>query len=305
MPWINRLRQGLQLSRSGITEPIKQLLSQGRTLSQAELDRLEEILIGSDITPRTAVELVQEVADHLKVKGNFNADILERLRQGVRERISGCQRSLSVREDNEPTVMLIAGVNGSGKTTTVAKIATLLRTQKPDITITIAAADTFRAAAIEQLALWAKLVNADLVKHRIGADPSAVVFDAIEHAQSTGGVVLIDTAGRLQTKHNLMEQLTKMERTVGKKLGRSSDERLLVMDVTTGQNGISQAEKFDKAIDLTGIILAKVDGTAKGGTILTVWEKLEVPIMYVGVGEDKDDLQEFIPDQFVDALLTT
>jgi len=199
-------------------------------------------------------------------------------------------------------VILVAGVNGSGKTTTVAKIAARLRAETPDIPITFAAADTFRAAAIEQLSVWAERVGADIIKHRIGADPAAVVFDAIDHAAKTGGVLLIDTAGRLHTKHNLMEELKKIERTVRKKLGRPSDERLLVLDATTGQNGISQARLFNEAIDLSGIVLTKLDGTAKGGVVLAIWEELRLPILYIGVGEQKEDLHEFSVDQFVEAL---
>jgi fused signal recognition particle receptor len=220
----------------------------------------------------------------------------------VREKLEGCERKLALRNDGQPTVVTVAGVNGSGKTTTAAKIASRLRTQAPDIPITFAAADTFRAAAIEQLNVWAERIEADLIRHKLGADPSAVVFDAIDHAQHVGGVLLIDTAGRLQTKHNLMEELSKIERTVNKKLGRGSDERLLVLDATTGQNGISQATRFHEAIDLTGIVITKLDGTAKGGVVLSIWNQLCLPILYIGVGEDKEDLHEFSAEQFVEAL---
>jgi len=302
MAWIDRFRAGLRKTRAGLTEPLGRILSGRRSLTDAETESVEEILIGSDVGVALAMRLVEDLA--ARARGGAEADLLETLRENVRELLAGCERSLALRTDGGPTVLLVTGVNGTGKTTSIAKIAAHLREDRPDLPITFAAADTFRAAAIEQLAIWADRIGADLIKHRSGGDPSAVVFDAVDHAIRTGGVLFVDTAGRLQTKHNLMEELKKIERTVTKKLGRGSDERLLVLDATTGQNGISQAERFHDAIALTGIVLTKLDGTAKGGGVLAVWDALRIPLLYVGVGEAADDLHAFSADDFVAALFS-
>jgi len=302
MAWIDRLRVGLARSRSGLTVPILRVLRGATRLDEETLERLEEILIAGDVGATLANALVADFATRVNLRRPSDEDPLSVLKQLVKDRLSGCERAFELRSDDQPTVILVAGVNGSGKTTTIAKLAAHLRERDPSLSITLAAADTFRAAAIEQLGVWADRLGVDLVKHRIGADPSAVVFDAVDHAARRGGVLFIDTAGRLQTRHNLMEELKKIERTVTKKLGRPSDERLLVLDATTGQNGISQAHRFHEAIQLTGIILTKLDGTAKGGVLLAIWDALNVPLLYVGVGEDKDDLHAFSADQFVEAL---
>ena len=302
MSWIDRLKAGLKKTRSGLTEPIGKILAGRKNLTDEEIEQIEEVLIRGDVAAGLAIELVEELAEEAR-RGD-EADLLAALRERTRERLAGCERALSLRTDGGPTVLLIAGVNGTGKTTTIAKIAAHLREEEPDLSITFAAADTFRAAAIEQLAAWADRVGADLIRHQPGGDPSAVAFDAVDHVLRTGGVLFVDTAGRLQTKHNLMEELKKIERTVAKKLGRGSDERLLVLDATTGQNGISQAERFHDAIDLTGIVLTKLDGTAKGGGVLTIWDRLKIPLMFVGVGETVDDLHAFSADDFVEALFS-
>lgn len=303
MAWIDRLRAGLKKTRSGFTEPLGRILTGRRSLSDEEIEQLEEVLIRGDVGTVLAMQLVEDLAE--EARRGEERDLLFALRESIRKRLAGCERSLSLRTDGGPTVLLIAGVNGTGKTTTIAKIAVHLREERPDLPITFAAADTFRAAAIEQLGIWADRVGADLIKHRPGGDPSAVAFDAVDHAIRTGGVLFIDTAGRLQTRHNLMEELKKIERTVAKKLGRGSDERLLVLDATTGQNGISQAERFHDAIDLTGIVLTKLDGTSKGGGILAIWDALKIPLMFVGVGETADDLHAFSAADFVEALFST
>jgi fused signal recognition particle receptor len=284
-----------------LTSSIERVFEAGGRLGQTELEAIEEILIAGDVGAQAAMELVEGLSEF---NPRSEEDVLVALRAGLIQRLTGCAGSLGLRDDAEPTVIHIAGVNGSGKTTTIAKLAAHLREDNPDIPITFAAADTFRAAAIEQLAAWAERVDADLIKQRPGADPAAVVFDAIEHTQRVGGALFIDTAGRLQTDHNLMEELRKIERTVKKRLGRASDERLLVLDATVGQNGISQARLFHAAIDLTGIVLTKLDGTAKGGVVVAVWEGLRLPVKYIGVGEREDDLHEFYPEQFVDALFS-
>ncbi len=301
MAWVDRLRKGLSKARSGFADSLGQVLKGGKKLTADQMEEIEEILIAGDVSANLAMELTQNLAAHSRQE-LANGGLMAVLKQDVRERLAGCERVLALRNDDQPTVIIMAGVNGSGKTTTAAKIASRLRAHDPKIPITFAAADTFRAAAIDQLAVWAERIKVDLVRHSIGADPSAVVFDAIDHAQRVGGVLLVDTAGRLQTKHNLMEELAKIERTVTKKLGRGSDERLLVLDATTGQNGISQATRFHETIELTGIVITKLDGTAKGGVVLSIWDQLRLPLLYIGVGEDKEDLHEFSASQFVEAL---
>jgi len=302
MAWLDRLRAGLKKTRSGFTEPLSRLLSGNRSLTAEEIEQVEEVLIGADVGVVLAVQIAEDLAS--QASSGSDRDLLDTLRQDILERLDGCERSLALREDGGPTIVLVAGVNGTGKTTSIAKIATHLREDRPDLPITFAAADTFRAAAIEQLGVWAERIGVDLIRHSSGGDPSAVVFDAVDHAIRAGGVLFIDTAGRLQTKHNLMEELRKIERTVAKKLGRGSDERLLVLDATTGQNGISQAERFHDAIGLTGIVLTKLDGTAKGGGVLAIWDALGIPLMFVGVGETADDLHAFSAIDFVEALFS-
>ena len=300
--WIDRLKQGLARTRAGLTDAIARVVGRGPSLGATQLEEIEEILISGDVGARLAAAIVGELGARLRRDGGSAAAALATLKTLVAERLAGCERVFGLRQDGEPTVALVAGVNGSGKTTTIAKLASHLRERDPSLVVTLAAADTFRAAAIEQLAVWAERVGADVVKHQLGADPSAVVFDALERARRRGGVLLIDTAGRLQTKHNLMEELKKIERTVEKRLGRPSDERLLVVDATTGQNAISQASLFHEAIGLTGLVLTKLDGTAKGGVVLSIWEELKLPILYIGVGETREDLHEFSAREFVDAL---
>jgi len=304
MTWMDRLKSDLRQTRVSLIGSIGEVLKRGQTIGEAELEAVEEILIAGDVGAHMAAELISKLTEKTHRGRLTSEELLAALKEAIRERLSGCERFLTLRGDGEPTVVLVSGVNGSGKTTTIAKLAAHLRERDSSLPVTMAAADTFRAAAIDQLGTWAQHVGTDLIKHRVGADPSAVVFDALDHVRRTGGVLFVDTAGRLQTKHNLMEELRKIERTVTKKLGRGSDERLLVLDATTGQNGISQASRFHEAIELTGIVLTKLDGTAKGGVVLAIWDALNVPLMYIGVGERKEDLHEFSAEQFVEALFS-
>jgi fused signal recognition particle receptor len=299
MAWFDRLRSGLKRTRASLSESVSSVLRGRSSLDAAQIEELEEILIAGDVGGRLAASLVAELAETCRRE---KTDALATLRQILLARFAGSERALALRTDGSPTVILVAGVNGAGKTTTIAKVAARLREETPRLPITFAAADTFRAAAVEQLAVWADRIGADLVRQQPGADPAAVVFDALDHATRTGGVLFIDTAGRLQTKHNLMEELKKIERTVTKKLGREADERLLVIDATTGQNGIAQAERFHDAVGLTGLILTKLDSTAKGGVVLAIRETLKLPILFVGVGETADDLHAFSASEFVDAM---
>jgi fused signal recognition particle receptor len=298
--WTERLRDGLSRSRQGWVRGVSALLQSERRGDEALRERIEELLLGADLGPRVALELAAQLASGSTLEIDASRDPL---REALLGRLDGCEGSIGARPGGELTVLLVAGVNGAGKTTTVAKLASWLRERDAAIPLTFAAADTFRAAAAEQLAVWAERVGADLVRQEPGADPAAVVFDAIGHAQRVGGALLIDTAGRLQTRHNLMEELRKIERTVEKRLGRRADERLLVLDATTGQNGVSQALRFHEAIGLTGIVLTKLDGTAKGGIVFAVWEALGVPLTAIGIGERMEDLRPFRSEEFVDALL--
>jgi len=299
MAWFDRLKSGLKRTRASLSESVSSVLRGRSSLDAAQIEELEELLIAGDVGGRLAADLVAELAETCRRE---KTDALAALRQILLARFAGSERALALRTDGSPTVILVAGVNGAGKTTTIAKVAAHLREENPRLPITFAAADTFRAAAVEQLAVWADRIGADLVRQQPGADPAAVVFDALDHATRTGGVLFVDTAGRLHTKHNLMEELKKIERTVAKKLGREPDERLLVIDATTGQNGIAQAERFHDAIGLTGLILTKLDSTAKGGVVLAIRETLKLPILFVGVGETADDLHAFSASEFVDAM---
>lgn len=297
--WLERLRSGLKKTRAGLTDSLAHVLSGRGTLTADDLETLEELLIAGDVGAHLAASLVADLAAAARRDGREPIVLLKEL---VAARLQGSDRPFVLRSDGAPTVALVAGVNGAGKTTTIAKIAAHLRASEPNLPITFAAADTFRAAAAEQLATWAERLGVDLVRQESGADPAAVVYDALDHTLRAGGVLLIDTAGRLQTKHNLMEELRKIERTVTRKLGREADERLLVLDATTGQNGIIQAQRFHDAVGLTGLVLTKLDSSAKGGVILAIWETLGLPILFVGVGEAADDLHPFSPNEFVDAL---
>jgi len=261
------------------------------------LEDLEELLITSDIGVPTTTSLIKrlsktKVAEINEVKQILKEEILS---------ILGSQAPVPEPAQNEPHVVLVVGVNGVGKTTTVGKIAAAAKASGKKVLI--AAADTFRAAAIEQLAIWAARADADFVKHRANADPAAVAFDAVAAASARGcDIVLIDTAGRLHTKTNLMEELKKIKRTVSKQLAGAPHEILLVLDATTGQNALSQAQMFDEALGLTGLALTKLDGTAKGGIVISICSSLNIPLQYIGVGEQIDDLKLFDAEQFIDAL---
>jgi len=305
MAWLDRLRSGLGRSRQGLLSHLQSGLGEDDDPSRDPAEMIEEALIASDIGPAVAMRIAEEAVASARGRHPSLEDLLVQLRRILLERLDGCEKPLRFRTDGEPTVILLCGVNGAGKTTTLAKLSSqLLGSERgSNRPVVFAAADTFRAAAIEQLEVWSTRVGAELVRHQLGADPSAVVYDAIGRVERTGGVLFIDTAGRLQTNHNLMEELRKIERTAEKRLGRPIDDRLLVLDATTGQNGLSQGQRFHDAVDLTGIVMTKLDGTARGGIVVSVWERLRVPLMYIGVGETEEDLHPFRAQEFVDALL--
>ncbi|MCU0594590.1 MAG: signal recognition particle-docking protein FtsY [Desulfobacterota bacterium] len=299
---IARLKEGLTKTRSGFTGRLDQLLFGKKEISEELLEDLEEVLFTSDLGVATTQELIRLVQEGVARK---ELDQPEKLRAALKEHI---RAFLSVPEvasrtpnAGEPHVIMMIGVNGVGKTTTIGKLGHQLKSQGNSVMFV--AADTFRAAAVEQLEIWAQRVGADLVKQRPGADPSAVVFDALASALSKQvNVVLVDTAGRLHTKINLMEELEKIYRVAGRKLPGAPHDVWLVLDATTGQNAIAQAELFHKAIGVTGIVLTKLDGTAKGGIVVGISHQLKIPIKFIGIGETMDDLRPFDASDFVEAI---
>ncbi len=301
MGWFDRLSSGLKKTRKNLIGRVESVISGYREIGPELLEEIEELLVTADIGVNTALEIIDHIKTRVEEEGETDPQVVEDLlKEELKDRLAGAEGELNCNGDG-PTVMLVMGVNGSGKTTTIAKIGKkyVERGKK----VVFAAADTFRAAAIEQLDYWADRVGATMISQDIGADPSAVAYDALEHTlNNDADLLLIDTAGRLQTKHNLMEELKKINRVIEDKLGRELDERLLTIDATNGQNGISQAEKFDQAVGLTGIILTKLDGTGKGGVILQIHGEFSAPIKLIGVGEKQEDLHEFDKDQFVEAL---
>ena len=298
MGFFEKLGEGLRKTRDSIFGSIAGLVNAGEITDEL-YDDLEEQLIladtGADVAMRLVEELRQEVRrKHLKT----GADALEALKGIIREMLrADGEMQLSGR----PAVVLVIGVNGVGKTTYIAKLAHLYKQQGKRVML--AAGDTFRAAAAEQLCVWAERADVPVVKHNEGADPAAVLFDAVQSAAARGyDMVICDTAGRLHNKKNLMDELSKISRVVHKACGTASVETLLVLDAITGQNAISQASQFIDAAGATGIVLTKLDGTAKGGAVISIKAKLGLPVRFVGVGEGMDDLMEFDPDAFVDAL---
>ena len=298
MGFFEKLGEGLRKTRDSIFGSIAGLVNAGEITDEL-YDDLEEQLIladtGADVAMRLVEELRQEVRrKHLKT----GADALEALKGIIREMLrADGEMQLSGR----PAVVLVIGVNGVGKTTSIAKLAHLYKQQGKRVML--AAGDTFRAAAAEQLCVWAERADVPVVKHSEGADPAAVLFDAVQSAAARGyDMVICDTAGRLHNKKNLMDELSKISRVVHKACGTASVETLLVLDAITGQNAISQASQFIDVAGATGIVLTKLDGTAKGGAVISIKAKLGLPVRFVGVGEGMDDLMEFDPDAFVDAL---
>lgn len=299
---VARLREGLTKTRSGFTGRLDQLLFGKKEISEDLLEDLEEVLFTSDLGVATTRELIRLVQEGVARK---ELDQPEKLRAALKEHIRGFLNVPDVadRKPNagEPHVIMMIGVNGVGKTTTIGKLGHQLKSQGNSVMF--AAADTFRAAATEQLEIWAQRVGAELVKQRQGADPSAVVFDALSSALSKQtDVVIIDTAGRLHTKSNLMEELEKIQRVAGRKLPGAPHDVWLVLDATTGQNAIAQAEIFHKVMGVTGIVLTKLDGTAKGGIVVGISQQLKIPIKFIGIGEKMDDLRPFDASDFVEAI---
>jgi fused signal recognition particle receptor len=277
----------------------------GRGRVDADLfEDLEELLIQADVNVNTTMRILETLRVAVQDERMENAgQVKERLRGYLLDMLESAGDTTLKTAASGPTVYLIVGVNGVGKTTTIAKLAH--RFQKQGKKVVLAAGDTFRAAAIDQLEIWAGRTNTEIIKHREGSDPSAVVFDAIKAARARNAdYVIADTAGRLHNRSNLMEELKKIRRVTERELGREAEETLLVLDATTGQNGISQAKNFMNAVPLTGISLAKLDGTARGGIVITIADELKLPIKLVGLGEKPDDLELFVPKDYIEGLFS-
>jgi len=298
-----KLKQGLSKTHQGFVEKMDQLLMGKKSIDQDLLDELEGLLFSADLGVKTSSQLIDGVRRGLK-RGELQEPekVKDFIRQEMLRILQTGQEPLSIDfSQTKPFLFMVVGVNGVGKTTTIAKIAHQYSSQGKKVLI--GAADTFRAAAVEQLEVWAKRVGADLIKQSKGSDPSAVAFDSVHAAKARNmDLILIDTAGRLHTKVNLMEELKKVKRIISRECPGAPHEILLVLDATTGQNAISQAKLFHEAIGITGIALAKLDGTAKGGIIVGITDELRIPIRYIGVGEGMDDLREFNATEFVEAL---
>jgi len=289
---------GLRKTRENFLARIRAAITGSARVDEI-YEGLEEALISADVGVETSMKLVEAVRS--KLKNDARADIIrDTLKQEMAQTLIAIERPLN---DSSPLVIMMAGVNGVGKTTTVAKLAALLKAEG-DLVI-VAAADTFRAAAIEQLQIWCDRVGVELIKQKQGSDPAAVAFDAVKAANARKArAVIIDTAGRLQTKVNLMEELKKIARVVGREIPGAPHENWLVLDATTGQNALSQAKIFSEAVKLTGVVLAKLDSTAKGGVIVAIAERLKLPVRYIGLGEELDDLRPFDASEFIEALFS-
>jgi fused signal recognition particle receptor len=302
MGFFDRLKEGLSKTRKGITEKIDQVLVSFGKVDDELFDELEEVLITADLGMDTAVRVIDGVKKKVKEQKIIDPmKIKELIKESLVDILGNETEKLDI--EPSPAVIMVIGVNGVGKTTSIGKIASMLK--KDGKKVILAAADTFRAAAIDQLEVWSKRVDVELIKQDEGSDPAAVIFDAIQAARARKADVLIcDTAGRLHTKKNLMEELRKVSKIIDRELPNARRENLLVLDATTGQNAVSQAKTFSEVTDISGIVLTKLDGTAKGGIIVSIKAELDLPVKLIGVGEQIDDLQPFNAKDFVEALFS-
>jgi len=299
MKFFERLKEGLAKTKKGFIEKVETLFT-GRKIDEEALEELEEILITADVGTKAAGEIMASLREKAKRGEVKDADSLKEAMKKEMVLILGQPHPLVV-HGSQPFVILAVGVNGVGKTTTIGKLADRFRSE--GLSVLLAAGDTFRAAGIEQLEIWADRAGAQFVKHKSGSDPAAVAFDAIEAARHRGiDVVIIDTAGRLHTKSPLMEELKKVKRVIEKAMPGAPQEILLVVDATTGQNALRQADMFNQVIGITGIALTKLDGTAKGGIVFAIKKDFGIPVQLIGIGERLDDLRDFNPEEFVEAL---
>jgi fused signal recognition particle receptor len=302
-----KIKNGLTKTRNNLIDKISNLLNISKTIDESFFNDLEEILIGADVGVGMTSELISRLKERVKIEKLSQP---EELKFALKDELEKILKSsfdsqnfdpFSIPEDRKPFVIMIVGVNGVGKTTTVGKLAYNFKSRGKKVLI--GAGDTFRAAANEQLEIWAKRAGVDIIQQQKGSDPGAVAFDTVKSALARDiDVVLIDTAGRLHTKTNLMEELKKVKRVIQKLIPRAPDEIWLVLDATIGQNSIQQARQFHQALGITGLIITKLDGTAKGGVVFAIANELKIPVKFIGVGESIDDLQPFDPELFIDAL---
>ncbi len=299
-----RLKTGLTKTRTGFLKSLDGIFVGKKELDEQVLSRLEEVLLRADIGVQTSYELLEQVTERVKRREiDDPAKVIKHIRDMVRQSLEQVESPLRVGYGTEPFVVMVIGVNGSGKTTTIAKIAA--RHKAANRKVMLVAGDTFRAAAVEQLQIWGDRIGCDVVKGKPQADPSSIVFEAMDRAiKDDFELVLVDTAGRLHTRIPLMEELKKVRRTLGKRIPSAPHETLLVIDSSMGQNAILQARTFNQAIPVTGIAMTKLDGTSKGGVIVGISKELKIPIRFVGIGEKMDDLRDFNARQFAEAMLS-
>ena len=299
MAFLDKLKAGLQKTKQALFSPIDQMLKAFTKVDEDLLEELEEMLICADVGAGATDEIIEKLRDDIKEEKIKDADEVRAFLKNTLKEMIGEGGPLVL--DTKPSVILVIGVNGAGKTTSIGKISNKLR--KDGKKVVVAAADTFRAAAIDQLAVWCERSGVDLVKQSEGSDPAAVVYDAISYAKNKqADVLIVDTAGRLHNKKNLMNELEKINRVISRELPNASRENLLVLDATTGQNAILQAKEFKNAAEITGLVLNKLDGTAKGGIVLSIKRELGIPVKFIGMGEKIDDMQPFNSEEFISAL---
>ncbi len=301
MGFFDKLKQGLTKTKESINDKINNVFSNFRKVDEELLEELEEALIMSDMGVETSTQIISNLREKIKKeKIGESEQVKEALREEIEKILEKCDNSLKL--ETKPSVILVIGVNGVGKTTSIGKMAA--RLARDGKKVIVAAADTFRAAAVEQLEIWAQRAGAEVVKREEGVDPASVVFEAIRRTkESNADVLIIDTAGRLHNKKYLMDELNKIQKVVNKEMAEASKEVLLVIDATTGQNAISQVKAFKEQADITGIVLTKLDGTAKGGAVVGIIQENDIPVKFIGVGEQIDDMEIFNSKDFVKAII--
>ena len=301
MGFFDKLKQGLTKTKESINDKINNVFSNFRKVDEELLEELEEALIMSDMGVETSTQIISNLRDKIKKeKIEDSEQVKEALREEIEKILEKCDNSLKL--ETKPSVILVVGVNGVGKTTSIGKMAA--RLARDGKKVIVAAADTFRAAAVEQLEIWAQRAGAEVVKREEGVDPASVVFEAIRRTkESNADVLIIDTAGRLHNKKYLMDELNKIQKVVNKEMSEASKEVLLVIDATTGQNAISQVKAFKEQADITGIVLTKLDGTAKGGAVVGIVQENDIPVKFIGIGEQIDDMEIFNSKDFVKAII--
>ncbi len=299
MGFFSKIKEGLKKTRSSITDGVNSIINSFTKIDEELFEELEEILVMSDIGVVTATEICDTLRNKIKETGIKDPDEIKQLMKQIVSDMLGEDEGLKL--ETKPSVILVIGVNGVGKTTSIGKISAQLKNEGKNVVL--GAADTFRAAAIDQLGIWAERAGVQMVKSVEGSDPASVVFDTIASAKAKGAdVIICDTAGRLHNKKNLMDELAKINRVINRELPEASVETLLVLDAATGQNAVNQAREFKNVTDITGIVLTKLDGTAKGGIVIAIRNELDIPVKFIGVGEGIDDLQPFDSKEFVDGI---